>query len=384
MVYNCNVDTRSLYIHWPFCPYRCTFCPFVALASHNHFMGQYHDALLKEITLFAQSGDSKRQLETIFFGGGTPSTYPDDLLLDMSAKLKETFEIYDDAEVSIEVNPGTVSEQQLAFWKEIGINRLSIGVQSLDDAVLKKLNRLQTARDVKNVLGFAARFFENISVDLIVGLPGTTKADWKKLLNEVITWPLKHISIYFLTLHNNTQLYFQVQQKNVALPCDDAVVDSYHWSVEFLKKHGFNQYETSNFSKPGYECKHNLVYWERKPYKGFGLGACSFDGTTRFENQKNLTQYLQHVENGQDCSAKCEVLTEQQVKLEKIMLGLRRSSGVSVAFLCEKSSQEKKRRFQETIEMLKESGHVQQEGDNLVLTPLGFVLQNDIAVKLSL
>jgi len=384
MSHHFDANTCSLYIHWPFCPYRCSFCPFVALAGHDQFMSQYHKALLTEIDLYAQRLDSKPVLKTIFFGGGTPSTYPEDLLLDMFAKLKEKFDICDQAEVSIEVNPGTVDEQKLAFFKKVGINRLSIGVQSLKDPVLKRLNRLQSSKDVLGLLGVAEQYFENISVDLILGLPGVRKREWEELLQKVVSWPLKHISIYFLTIHSNTRLKFQIQQKKVELPSDAYVVDSYHWSVRFLKRYGFAQYETSNFAQRGYECKHNLVYWERRPYKGFGLGACSFDGKVRFENKKNLIDYLDCLKDEKDCTALKEVLNEQQVRLEKIMLGLRRSSGISVKFLFENVSQEKKRRLQEIIRGLKSNEYIQQVGDNLLLTVKGFVLQNDIAVRLSL
>lgn len=345
-------------------------------------MEQYHDALLKEIDLYAQKADSEVGLGTIFFGGGTPSTYPNHLLLDMSAKLKEKFDICDATEVSIEVNPGTADQRKLALWKEIGINRLSIGVQSLNGSVLKRLNRLQASSDVLNLLKSASYLFDNISVDLILGLPGVTKKQWKALLQTVATWPIQHVSIYFLTLHNNTRLQFQVQQEKVVLPTDAYVVDAYHWSVDFLKKYGLHRYETSNFARPGYECKHNLVYWSRKPYKGFGLGACSFDGTARFENTKKLAQYLDCMNGQQDCTESKEVLTEDQIKLEKIMLGLRQSCGVSVPFLLEKLSEEKKGRLFEAIEMLKDKKYVQQVDDKLILTSRGFILQNDIAVRL--
>ena len=347
-------------------------------------MKQYHAALTNELDSFHKMQGHKSQLDTIYFGGGTPSTYPDDLLLDMFVKLKGKFDICDNTEVSIEVNPGTVSREQLAFWKDIGINRLSIGVQSLNDSVLKKLNRLQTADDVRRLLGYAVHFFDTISVDLILGLPGVTEDEWKALLEEVVAWPLKHISIYFLTVHENTRLYFQIKQNKIVLPTDEYVIDSYHWSVNFLKENGFDRYETSNFAKPGYKCKHNLAYWKRKPYKGFGLGACSFDGTMRFQNKKNLADYLQAVCNEEDCSESVETLTKEQVRLEKIMLGLRRSCGISIEFLYKNLSEDKKGRLRETIGMLKLSGYVQRNDNNLVLTPKGFVLQNDIAVRLSL
>jgi len=382
MLYNYSKKTRSIYLHWPFCPYRCHFCPFVALASHDHFMEQYHDALVKEIEVFAHNIDYKLSLDTIFIGGGTPSTYPDSLLLDMFDKLKGKFDINGDTEVTIEVNPGTVRKEQPALWRKLGINRVSIGVQSLNDTVLKKLNRLQSAQDVRTLLPQVGVVFDNVSIDLILGLPGVTPTEWKRLVKEVVTWPLQHLSIYFLMVHENTRLYFDVQMKKTALPADDSLIDLYHWSVRFLKKHGFEQYETSNFARPGYECRHNIVYWERKPYKGFGLGACSFDGKSRFENIKNLTDYLQ--KSGSQASAIVETLTKEQVYLEKVMLGLRRSQGVLLAELFEGLSGDQNNRLVKNIQWLKQGNYLQEESGRIFLTPAGLVVQNEVSVRLTI
>ncbi len=383
MFYSHKVKTTSVYIHWPFCPYRCHFCPFVALASHDHFMKRYHDALVKEIAFFGQRLHGKILLETLFLGGGTPSTYPDDLLLDMFDKLKGTFDIDDDTEVTIEVNPGTVQEHQLEEWKALGINRLSIGVQSLNNLVLKSLNRLQSAQDVRGLLHNAVRTFDNISVDLILGLPGVGTSEWKELLKEVVSWPLKHVSIYFLTIHENTRLFFDIQQQKVMLPVDDSLVRLYHWSVDFLKRYGFEHYETSNFARPGYQCRHNIVCWERRPYRGFGLGACSFDGASRFQNYKRLMTYLEKAEIKESCMEFSEKLTGEQIHLEKVMLGLRRRSGVSVDELIEMLSPQERGRFKDNVRWLRHNDYIQENSGRLVLTPKGLVVQNEVVAKLS-
>lgn len=384
MFFERGANVRSLYLHWPFCPYRCKFCPFVALASQDHFMEKYHIALTKEIELFTQYIDHKILLDTIFIGGGTPSTYPDNLLLDMSDKLKEKFDINGDTEVTIEVNPGTVEPHQLILWKDIGINRLSIGVQSLNSSVLQRLNRLHSAEDVRRLIVQAAGIFENISVDLILGLPGVVVAEWKDLLTEVVTWPLKHLSIYFLTLHEDTRLYFEVKKKKLELPTDDSLVQLYHWSIDFLGRYGFEQYETSNFARQGYKCKHNVACWNRKPYKGFGLGACSFDGKSRFQNDKKLISYLDCANNGVSVIEFAEKLTREQVYLEKIMLGLRTSRGVALSTLFSDISEEQKNRLIQNISWLKSNNYLQEKGDRLVLTPAALVVQNEVAVKLSM
>src|SRR5204863_2631309 len=170
------------------------------------------------------------------------------------------------------------------------------GVQSLNDNALQKLNRLQKASDVYALLDKAPHYFDNISVDVILGLPGISITEWKSLLANIVTWNIAHISMYVLEVHDSTPLFFNVAAKKVVLPCDDDVVDLYYWSREFLSNYGFNQYEISSFARDGRESRHNSMYWERKPYRGFGLGACSFDGISRLQNEKNLMKYLESVE----------------------------------------------------------------------------------------
>src|ERR1700722_281796 len=242
MHYDISADTRSLYIHWPFCPYRCHYCPFVALASHDPFMERYHKVLIQEIRQFGQNYNHKLPLDTIYFGGGTPSTYPDHLLTEVFETLREFFIFEKNIEITFEVNPGTVRFEQLELWKQLGINRISIGIQSLNDSALHKLNRLQKATDVYSLLDKAPEYFDNISVDVILGLPGVSTTDWEELLTKVVTWKITHVSMYVLEIHDSTPLFFNVKSKKITLPCDDVVVDTYYWSRNFLGKHGFNQY----------------------------------------------------------------------------------------------------------------------------------------------
>jgi len=384
MHYDISAKTRSLYIHWPFCPYRCHYCPFVALASHDPFMERYHKALIKEIREFGSNYTEKQPLDTIYFGGGTPSTYPDHLLLDTFGILGEFFFFDEHTEVTIEVNPGTVRSEQLAFWKKLGINRMSIGVQSLNDEVLKKLNRLQKASDVYLLLDKAPSYFDNISVDVILGLPGVSVDEWKGLLAEIVTWKITHISLYVLEVHDSTPLFFNVASKKVTLPCDDDVVDLYYWSRTFLALHGFNQYEISSFARQGRESRHNSMYWERKPYRGFGLGACSFDGTSRLQNEKNLMKYLESVENGSYAPVFTECITKQQVYAEKIMLGLRRMKGVMWNEISSDLTDDQKQDILSRLDLLKEKKFITETDGCLQLTPAGLIVENEIITRLSL
>lgn len=384
MYYDISAKTRSLYIHWPFCPYRCHYCPFVALAAHDPFMERYHNALIQEIKDFGSNYSEKMPLDTIYFGGGTPSTYPDHLLLDMFGILGEFFSFDKNTEITIEVNPGTVRPEQLGLWKQLGINRMSVGVQSLNDDVLKKLNRLQKASDVYHLLDKAPAYFDNISVDVIVGLPGVSVEEWKNLLAEIVTWNISHISMYVLEIHDSTPLFFNVKSKKVTLPCDDDVVELYYWSREFLAQHGFVQYEISSFARNSKESRHNSMYWERKPYRGFGLGACSFDGTSRFQNEKNLMKYMESVEEKKYKPAFVEKITTEQVYAEKIMLGLRRMQGVVWSEISNNLTEQQQNNLLEKIAALKEQKLLKEHNGRLQLTPAGLIVENEIITRLSL
>lgn len=375
---------RSVYIHWPFCPYKCHFCPFVAIASHDQFMTQYHYALLAEIEVYKDTYIHEFPLETVYFGGGTPSTYPNDLLLDMLVTLKTIFGIQKNAEITVEVNPGTVRPGQLEFWKSIGITRLSIGVQSLKDSVLKDLNRHQLASDVFVLLEQASLLFDSLSIDLIVGLPGVSPDEWKSMVEQIVTWPIQHISVYFLTVHEDTILYYKVKKKEVVLHTDDMLVDLYSWTRELLFMHGFEQYEISNFSRPNHHSRHNKVYWARKPYKAFGLGACSFDGTQRMQNEKNLMRYMASAGQKESVQAFCEVLTREQIHLEKVMLGLRQRSGILKIDLFENLTNEEKSDVQNRLKSLLEADFIKYQDGYLKLTSKGIFVENKIAAYLSL
>ena len=355
----------------------------MALASHEQFMHQYHDAFVAEIKQFGARYSKKLPIKTIFMGGGTPSTYPDKLLLEMFDTLKSVFIFDSNTEVSIEVNPGTVRDEQLILWKKIGINRLSIGVQSLKDTVLKKLNRHQSAKDVYELLGKAQNHFESISVDLILGLPGVSEDDWRSLIKEVVTWPIKHVSVYFLMVHENTPLYFNIKRKKVALPPDEGLVDLYHWTREMLDKHGFNQYEISNFAKPGFESRHNSAYWNHDPYIGLGLGACSFDGERRFQNTKNLMTYINGINKGEDVVGFEETLTLDQQWLETVMLGLRQIKGFNVDSSITVLPAIRQEKIRKKIGELEQRNFVVRKGDNLALTPTGLALENEVILALS-
>lgn len=379
-----NADlVRSLYIHWPFCPYKCSFCPFVAFSKFDRFMVDYQAALLKEMEDFSNESGLKNKLKTIYIGGGTPSTWPDELLLDMFGILNNMFCLSEIEEITIEANPGTVRQEQLALWKELGVTRISIGVQSLNDEVLEKLTRYQKASDVRKFIGWAGGVFRSLSIDLIIGLPEISDEEWKKQLEEIVTWPIQHMSVYFLSIHEGTALYFKVKRDTVLLPADDQIVDLYHWTIEFLKLHGFMQYEISSFAKPGHESKHNRAYWSRDMYKGIGVGAWSYDGECRFQNEKKLMAYIEAQKNNETCLAYKEFLTPENVRFEKVMLGLRSLEGFLIDDALEGLPDTKRTEFFEKVAMLKDHKFIKQVGDRIYLTTAALAIENEVAVALT-
>jgi oxygen-independent coproporphyrinogen-3 oxidase len=345
-------------------------------------MERYYLALMAEMEIFCRQ-HPKSSINTLYIGGGTPSTWPDRLLLDMSGKMRSVFCMDQLQEVTIEVNPGTVRTEQVKLWRQCGINRLSMGVQYADSAVLAALNRFQSVEEVYSLLAIASKEFDNISVDLMLGLPGIDKEGWYRFVREVVTWPITHISLYCLMVHEHTPLYYKVERGEVALPDENVIADLYCWSVDFLAKHGFMQYEVSNFALQGFESRHNAVYWNRMPYKGFGLGACSFNGEKRSMNEHNIIRYMTIIEQGGDPIVFTEQLDAEDERLEKIMLGLRRTMGIRYELLMEGLSTHKQQVIEAKIQKFCEAGLMRIADDTIRLTTEGFVLEQEIIAELA-
>lgn len=337
---------------------------------------------MKEIERFAQSCDSKLVLDTIYIGGGTPSTWPEHLLLDMAGKLRSWFDMSSIAEMSIEINPGTVTKEKLQLFKELGFTRISVGIQSLDDEVLTQLNRHQKVTDVYQVVHDAAGLFKSFSVDLIIGLPGVSQESWKETVKKVIAWPIDHVSVYFLSIHENTPLYKRLERNELTLPADDPIVDLYYWTREEFENNGLLQYELSSFAKLGHESLHNQVYWDHKPYKGFGIGACSFDGVRRFQNTKNVMKYMEDQEQLRDSIESSETVTVDQRILEEVMLGLRRRKGLLVSSVLEKMDAVQQDKFLHKLEFFERENFIRSSEGRVYLHNHVLAIENEIAVKL--
>lgn len=312
----------SIYIHIPFCEQKCNYCAFASFCASQQTIEEYIDVLCGEI---ARRKDS-RPVRTIYIGGGTPSLLSARQIEKIVNCLYENFNIYEDAEFTIEANPNSISEEKLLMWKKLRVNRLSVGVQSLNDKSLEKIGRLHNRKMAIEKIKLARKYFANVSADLIVGLEGETGKDLTRHASELLALGVKHISCYLLEVYKKTRLFSLIEQKKYKPLTDDETIEAFNKLSNYLVDKGMERYEISNFAFKGFESKHNLNYWARGDYLGFGLGAHSFEGNRRYFNALTLDEYkLGIVEE--------ENLSNKEVVEEIVMLGLRCRLGVDTKLL---------------------------------------------------
>ncbi len=319
----------ACYIHIPFCDHKCIYCDFYSIITSDN-IGSFLKYLKNEITYCAGDYSTGRELISIYFGGGTPSLMEPEYLLQVIQTVKDNFIVATDAEITMETNPGTVSLQKLKMFRDIGINRISIGIQSFDNKDLKFLTRIHNSGTaIQTVHDASEAGFENIGLDLIFNLLGQTKKKWKKNLEQAIKLPIKHISTYSLILERGTILNKMVLDGKVKIQDEDYDAELYQATIEFLTSNGFYQYEVSNFAKPGYECVHNNAYWHYTDYFGFGTSAHSFVNGKRWWNFSSLKMYNDKIEQLGNAVAGSEIISTEKAINEFIMLELR-SSGLNL------------------------------------------------------
>lgn len=316
----------EIYIHIPFCIRKCDYCDFLSGPSGPKEQADYVQALLREIQA-VEEGEG-RSVSSIFIGGGTPSVLDERLLGDILREIRNRFKMEEDAEITIEVNPGTANIGKLQAYREMGINRLSIGLQSPEDRELKILGRihnygqfLETYQEARTV------GFDNINIDLMSAIPDQTYEGWVKNLRTVAELEPEHISAYSLIVEEGTP--FAARKLN--LPDEDTEYNMYEATVQILKEYGFEQYEISNYARKGRECRHNVGYWTRQDYLGFGLGASSLYGKERFANTADMKKYLENSRNPEKIREKEPSLTREDEMAEFMFLGLRMTKGISKA-----------------------------------------------------
>ena len=316
----------ELYIHIPFCVKKCAYCDFLSGPADDVQKRIYLDALIQEIR---SCGDfSEYVVTSIFFGGGTPSILPGKWIAKIMDEISCHFTVRSDAEITIEANPGTVDAEKLHNYRSAGINRISFGCQSADDQELKMLGRIHSWADFLGSFTLARTSgFENINVDLMSGLPGQTAASWKKSLEKVIALDPEHISAYSLIVEEGTLFYDM--QDDLNLPDEEEERRMYELTAEVLKKSGYEQYEISNYAKKGRACEHNIGYWIGREYLGLGLGSSSLIDHSRFHKTNDMKKYLENCSSPALLREETEPLTKENQMEEFMILGLRKTAGVS-------------------------------------------------------
>lgn len=314
----------ELYVHIPFCVRKCQYCDFLSGPSDEETKDRYIEALLKEIRAAEHTEDY--EIVSVFIGGGTPSALKAEAIASIMRTLREQFFFCEDAEVTIEANPGTVDLEKLTIYRNVGINRLSLGLQSTDAEELKLLGRIHSYEEFLKSYEWAREAgFSNINIDLMFAIPGQTGEAWRQHLYQVAELNPEHISAYSLIIEEGTPF----AEQNLDLPDEDTEYQMYEDTAEILERYGYRQYEISNYAKQGYMCRHNAGYWQRLEYLGFGLGASSLYGGMRFSNTHQMQEYLKESRNPDQIRKDVTVLSRNEQIEEFMFLGLRMTEGIS-------------------------------------------------------
>ncbi len=321
----------GLYMHFPFCKNKCAYCDFYSVVGYDN-ISKYTDALMLQCEDYAVSCEPYA-IDTVFLGGGTPTIVPEKNMLDLIDCIYENFHVTEDAEVTMEANPATVNLSQLKKYFKAGINRLSIGVQSACDNELKALSRIHSYEEFEKTYKTARKAgFKNINLDIMYGIPEQTLESFKESLEKIVALSPEHISLYNLKIEDSTP--FGAIRDSLPLPDEDVEFEMYEYAIDYLTRHGYEQYEISNFAKPGYECKHNLKYWTCQEYLGLGTAAHSYFRNTRFSFIKDIDSFVAAIEDTENSS----VITDENYTIspservgEYIMLALRLKSGINTA-----------------------------------------------------
>lgn len=362
------MESIGLYIHIPFCRQKCLYCDFPSWAGREGQMQAYVDALTAEIKAQGKRY-AKREVVSVFFGGGTPTALEIPMLAQLMEAVRESFRLAEDAEITAEANPGTLHFEMAVALKQMGFNRLSMGVQAWQNSRLKELGRIHTIEEfLENYRAVRQAGFENVNVDLMFALPKQTMEEWQETVRHITALQPEHISAYSLIIEEGTPFYERYRRGELEPLSEEMDREMYHWAVDYLAEQGYMQYEISNFAKKGRQSRHNRIYWQAEEYLGMGLGAHSYMDGERFHNCYDLQAYIAANGNASLLKEDAETITETDAPAEFMFLGLRLTEGVSFA------------RFRQRFgkEMTAVYGKELQE-----LTELGLLLQDENGVRLS-
>lgn len=368
------MQTLGVYIHIPFCVQKCVYCDFLSIPATKEKQQIYMNALKREIEEEAKNY-SDYIVETVFFGGGTPSILEAEDIAECLMLLKEHYDMSEMAEITIEMNPGTVSAEKLRGLRQAGVNRLSIGLQSAQNEELKLLGRIHTWEDFCHTYELARKAgFTNINIDLMSALPGQNLETWENTLNRVLEWKPEHISAYSLMIEEGTVLYNRLDQYP-PIPSEEEDRLMYQRTKQLLSEKGYERYEISNYTKKGFESRHNVFYWVRKAYVGFGLGASSMVADWRWNNTADMQKYLNPELNKKE---DLRILTKEECMEEYMFLGLRMIKGVSIQGFFDRFGIKMEEIYGKVIDKWIKQGYLQQEEDRISLTEQGIDVSNVI------
>ena len=370
----------GLYFHIPFCLSKCAYCDFFSFVpSNEELIGRYFDALIKHMEEYEKAAEA-HIVDTVFIGGGTPTCVPTEHLVRLIKAAKKNFNIATNAEFSIEANPATVDLSSLKKLRRLGVNRISIGLQTASDEELKSLSRIHTRRQFEQSFAVARQAgFANINVDLMFGIPGQSRPSLMKNLRYLMRLNPEHISLYNLKIEPGTP--FDLHRAELALPSEDEEADMYLEAVEFLNVQGYPQYEISNFSKNGCRCRHNLRYWTGGEYLGFGPSAHSYFANTRFAFVRDLDAYLNAIEIPSSrikLTSSMEEITPRERIGEYIMLRMRLTSGVRLSEFAREFRQDFDEMYGAKLKKYIDAGFAVRRRDSVALTPAGMFVSNYI------
>ena len=364
----------SLYIHIPFCIRKCLYCDFFSVPYDEALVKGYTDALCKELSLKRGLAD---KLNTVYIGGGTPSLLPDKCFAQLFHCLRDNFSLSPPVEITVEANPGTLRERGMHTMFSLGVNRISIGVQSMNDAELKTLGRIHTAEDASGALALVKKAgITNFSIDLICGIPGQTIDSWHDTITKALESSPSHISTYELTPERDTPLFELIKSKQLTMPDEESILYMYYHAIDYLTRCGYEHYEISNFALLGFRCVHNLNYWDRGEYIGAGVEAHSFIAGTRSRNTKEITGYIYQLAGGSTPEIEATELAHTDALKELIFLGLRKTEGINIE-TARKEGLDIPALCEELLD-----DHLEVRDNKLRLTRKGMVVSNAVIVRL--
>ncbi|MBQ3131974.1 MAG: radical SAM family heme chaperone HemW [Clostridia bacterium] len=373
----------GIYLHVPFCVKKCDYCDFISFPEKG-MAKEYFASLWREIELCSKE-NRDREFNTVFFGGGTPSMLPPYYITQTMQCVRDSFNLTID-EATIECNPGTLDEEKLTAYKKAGFNRISIGVQSFDDRLLRSIGRIHTASEAEEAVSLArAAGFDNINIDLMYGLPNQTEEDYITSIERAAGLGVEHISAYSLILEEGTRLYDRVKSGEIYLPDEDAVYDMHRAGMERLSELGYTRYEISNYSKPGKQSLHNLNYWNVGEYLGIGLNSSSAlmeDGRlVRFRNADSISEYIDEISKGVLPRRETERVSVEEEMFEWAMLGLRKIEGVDREAFMQRFCAEFADVFAQAVDTLEKMGWLERDERCIRLTDRGLDMQNSALME---